>query len=237
VWEITLAQIVTLVVGIAWPLVIGAALYLYRVPISALIASISNRSFKVGTQGLELSIPPQQAIADTPATQHQGLPPSILPAPRMETPSTPGITKHFAVPFHDYISKMEQAIDNSLPVLMQQFNITREDALKYAATDSWAALGLERASRYIYGSQIDAINMLNARGGRLPLDNLRPIYGTAVITFPFVYENYSFEQWLLFLTHWDLIRIEGADAIIAPAGKVIVSYLQGLGYLNTRLLG
>ena len=117
---------------------------------------------------------------------------------------------------------------------MREQNLTREDTFRWVAVDSWAALRLERASRFLFGSQIDAINVLNNYGGRLLTEVLRPIYLNASTTFPPLYANYTFEQWLSYLTNNGLITIEGSDVVITPSGKAIVPYMQALGYLNIR---
>jgi hypothetical protein len=230
---ISMSELVTLIVCIAWPVVIGGALYVFRVPISTVIASISNRSFKLGTQGFEASIPPQQTAVDTSASQ-QGLQPT---GTEVEAAPGLGIAKHFGVPLEEYVSEVEKGLDEAIPHLMRQYNFSKDDAIKYAAVDHAAALRLERVSRIIFGSQIDAINLLTSFGGRIQSEALRSIYNNAVPNFPSVYTNYSFEQWLAFLINASLIRIDGSDVIATPAGKAIVPYMQGWGYLNIRPLG
>jgi hypothetical protein len=228
-------ELVQLIGVIVWPTLIGLVLCGFRVPIWSILTSVANRSVKVGAQGLELSAPPQQTPVDASAASPQGLPPAASVVSTTKTGSGPiPIAKRFAVPLHDFVSEVEKIVDELIPHLMQQFNIAKEDALKYAVVDNLSALRLERASRNIFGSQIDAINVLNGRGGRLPIDALRSIYTNATVAFPQIYTNYTFDQWLAYLTGADLIRIDGSDAVVTPAGKVIISYMQGWGYLATR---
>jgi hypothetical protein len=116
---------------------------------------------------------------------------------------------------------------------MKHLGFTKEEeVLKYVAIDHIAAVRLERASRAIFGSQLNAINHLNHQGGRLPVETLRLFYTNAATASPQIYANYMFEQWLGYLTSWDLIRIDGSDAVITAAGKAIFFYMQSWGYLT-----
>jgi hypothetical protein len=87
------------------------------------------------------------------------------------------------------------------------------------------------------GSQLEALNLLTTLGGRLSTETLRPIYTTATTNYPHMYTNYIFEQWLSFLVTAQLIKIDDSDAVITPAGKTIIPYMQGWGYLNIRPVG
>jgi hypothetical protein len=147
------------------------------------------------------------------------------------------LVKRFVPLVREFAGEIEAIIDDMIPNIMDHFNIEWDVAMNYVAIDHVAALRLERASRLIFGSQIDAINMLNVAGGRLSIETLRPTYSVAVVSFPQAYLKYSFEQWLAYLTAWDLIKIEGSEVMIRPAGKVIVPYMQQWGYLNFKRPG
>jgi hypothetical protein len=235
--RISVSQVVALLSVIVWPALIGLALCGFRVRISDLIANVSERIKTGGVEFAGVKIAPQQIPADAAAATQQGLPSVASTGSTPNSTLGPGVAKRFAPPVRDYTAFIEKRLDDILPVLMEQFSISKEDATRYAAVDHIAALRLERASRVIFGSQIEAINLLTSRGGRVPLETLQPIYTSATVNFPQVYTNYTFEQWLSYLVTWDLITIKGSDVILEPAGKVIVSYMQGWGYLNTRPLG
>jgi hypothetical protein len=234
-------EVVALINSLKWPVLIGLVLVGFCIPIwklltsvSTFVASMSNRSLKVGP--VEVSGPLQQAVSETTASSQEGLPPATLPAPPGATTSGPRpLAKHFGPLIEEFAVEVEATIEDViLPNAMRQLNIDYEAAMNYVAIDHVAALRLERASRMIFGSQIDAINMLNLVGGRLSIETLRPTYNAAVAAFPQGYTNYSFEQWLAYLTAWDLIKVEGLEVTIRPAGRVIIPYMQRWGYLNIR---
>jgi hypothetical protein len=233
------AEIVKLIVGIAWPILFGGVLYWYFTPFSNLLSGVTNlltsmlnRSLKVGT--LELSGPLQQTATAGASASQQGLQPA---GTEVESAPGPGIAKHFGVHLEEYVSDVEKGLDAAIPQLMRQYNFSKDDAIKYAAVDHAAALRLERVSRIIFGSQIDAINLLISYGGRIQSEALRSIYNNTAPNFPTVYTNYSFEQWLAYLINSGLVRIDGSDVVATPAGKAIVPYMQRWGYLNVRPLG
>jgi hypothetical protein len=96
---------------------------------------------------------------------------------------------------------------------------------------------MERASRHIFGSQIDALNFIAGAGGRCPKAQLLPYYANAVGQYPLFYSNYSFDQWLDFLISQNLIIPDGDNLALAPGGRAIVPYMQARGYLQSRPIG
>lgn len=100
--------------------------------------------------------------------------------------------------------------------------------------DYSTALYLERASRYILGSQIDALNFLAANHNCATKKQLRPFYTAGAAGMPLAFSLYPFEQWLTFLTTWNLVSIDDVNVNLTAAGKAIVPYMQAWGYLNVR---
>ena len=83
--------------------------------------------------------------------------------------------------------------------------------------DQYCGLILERVSRFLYGSQIDALTFLNANNNRVTRDEIKHFYDTATSSFPDIYKNYSFDRWLAFLENNGIIgtadNIVGATSI------------------------
>jgi hypothetical protein len=225
------SDIVRLIIGLSWPILLAWALWFFREQIKTVLV---NRTIKVRPGVLEVGLPQQQ-----PPTEAQKEP-GLAPKSDLATGEARGgvalqPASSTLPAFRDFLTEVEQRLDHEMPRLMT--GRSREETLKYLSVDSSAALYLERASRYIFGSQLDAINLLLANNGRTRMENLRPLYGRAAALFPAFYNNYSFEQWLSFLTQWNLVRIEGDDCVLTPAGRAIIIYMQIWRYLVIRPVG
>src|SRR5262249_26253086 len=143
----------------------------------------------------------------------------------------------FEPPFQELVGDVEAKIDNELPALSAKLGKSREDSLKHTLIDQYCGLLLERVSRFLYGSQIDAVIFLNANNNRATLDEIKRFYDTAATNFPELYKNYSFEKWLVFM---QTNRIVGASDNIVEAtsiGKALIAYMQRRRYLVTRAPG
>jgi hypothetical protein len=195
---------------------------------------LSKRTFKAGP--FEVSDPPQQ-IAGEASTSSQGLPSKGSTKADDDGRTYGGIANHFAVPVRDYVDKIEDILYDAIPTLQKQLNLDKEKAIWYAAIDHMAALRLERVSRAIFGSQLEALGLLATFGDRLSRETLRPIYTKAATDYPAMYTNYIFEQWLAFLVNCDLIKLDNEDVVATAAGKTIIPYMEGWGYLRIRPAG
>jgi hypothetical protein len=113
----------------------------------------------------------------------------------------------------------------------------REETLRHLYVDFASALYMERASRHIFGSQIDALNFITGAGGRCQKAQLLPYYVNAAAQHPSFYSNYPFDQWFAFLISQNLVTLDGDSVALAPGGHAIVPYMQVRGYLQTRPIG
>jgi hypothetical protein len=223
------SEIVKLVSAVAWPILLISVLWIFREQIRTLIVS---RTFKFGPQGIEVAVPQQPSGETESQKLEHGLAPMSSPARAGSREVAANPSAAYSLPsFREFVTEVEQRVERELPSYMTQIGRSREDSLKHLAIDNMGALFLERTSRHLFGSQIDAINFLLANNGRSTIQNLRPLYASAASNFPTIYANYSFDQWLAFLTTWNLIRIDGDDAVLTPAGKAIITYMQIWGYL------
>ena len=172
----------------------------------------------------EVEKPPQ------PSTQSANLAEAL--------PTSQQAVELFNPPFQDIVTEVARNLDTvMLPALMSRFNGDKERALRYALIDFQSAVALERASRFLFGSQIDALIFLGTSGGRGTKEELTNFYRAAAVKYPEIYAKYTFEAWLGFMQNQGLVSINGDTVAFLPAGKAIIAYMQTRGYLATRAPG
>lgn len=215
-------QLLHQVAKFAWPAALLVILFIYREPIQELV---TTRSVKLGTGGVEFGAPAQAAQAQATQASASLYPPQASSINRSEP---------FPAEYKSLAILVEQVVENSVPGVMAQYGFDREKALKYIATTYMGATYLERASRHIFGSQVDALEMVNASNGSVKLSALQEIYMKASSQSPAVYQNIAFEQWLVFLTRQQLVDVSGERVTSTPGGIAVLAYMKMQGYLNFR---
>jgi hypothetical protein len=143
-------------------------------------------------------------------------------------------TSYVATPYQELANKTAKLVNAQLLDLMTRLGSSKEDALRYLTIDYLAALTLERASRYMFGSQIDALEFLVNNNQRATLDEVRRFCSNAAAASPEVYDLYPFEGWLDFLKNRALLQVQDDFVELLPAGKAIVPYLRERGYLENK---
>lgn len=82
----------------------------------------------------------------------------------------------------------------------------------------------------IFKSQLLMLAELNRRNGHLPLLSAKRYYDEAVKTYPRIYANYSFEQWLNYMKNEQLLLQHPSDMLeITHRGKDLLRYLAHWG--------
>jgi hypothetical protein len=153
-------------------------------------------------------------------------------------PDSPAPTLLFAPPYQELVSIIAADIDNQLlPSVLPKFCGNREQALRYLLIDFRSAVVLERASRFLFGSQIDAIIFLRANNGRATTAELQRYYLAGVQNAADFYQNYAFDGWLEFMVNQGLLSREGDIVSLLPSGRGIINYMQQRGYLRARPRG
>ncbi len=135
----------------------------------------------------------------------------------------------------------EQSAIND-PVLAPKIQVFREELDKFSKDPTqrekvlFHAVALwqlnhenERTARYIFGSQLDILLLLNARPSGEPLENIRAIYDRAVQNAPAFYKSYPFESYLAYLERPQFVAHEGDRLTITPRGKAFLRYLVSIG--------
>lgn len=103
------------------------------------------------------------------------------------------------------------------------------------AAELGGALHLERASRAIFRSQVEALDALKWQPGPLTKEMFRPFYDKVAQTFPNVYTHYSFDQWFGFLVGRELVVVQDDVVTITEAGQVLSRYMVDRGYVPIAL--
>jgi hypothetical protein len=100
-------------------------------------------------------------------------------------------------------------------------------ALAWAA-EAISAVQLERVSRYIFESQLIALDDL--KFGKTTKGAFRPHYDKAVAANPANYANYSFDEWFNFLVQRELIAGTDDQLEVTALGEAISTYMGTLKY-------
>jgi hypothetical protein len=75
----------------------------------------------------------------------------------------------------------------------------------------------------IFKSQIDAMYELNRHS--IKRSDLQPYYDAAYVEYPYVYFNYSFDQWLGWLRSWLLVVESGDQVLLTVRGTAFLKWL------------
>jgi hypothetical protein len=166
-----------------------------------------------------LTIEAQQQIAMQGSTLTQALP-------------GPVSAQNFAPEFRDMAAEVSDFIEReTLPNALPNFNGDRAQALKHLLIDYQSALALERASRLLFGSQVDALTYILTVSGTATRLEVTRYYDAAKTTYPDIYTSYSFDGWLGFLVNGGLIVVNGDMVSLTALGKAEVRYMRDRGYL------
>jgi hypothetical protein len=220
---------IDLLVALVWPAAGVFAFLFFGKELKALI----NRLRRLGPSGAEWW-PQQPPPAGDPASSEPVTErPAGAPAPGK--PGEVRAPRDYVAPiYRDLFDERLEIARNALQSTAGQFSVSKEEVLVAGVAELGAVLHLERASRSIFRSQLEALDSLGRQTGPLTLDSFRPFYDRAVQSFPEVYANYSFDQWFSFLIGNGLVILQNAMVAITRVGQVIGHYMIERGY--TRAL-
>ena len=192
----------------AWPLAVTAisviAMLLFRKPISRFL----DRANKIGTTGIEATTGEQ----DT-AKSEAG-------------PSAADELTHL---FHkQFLAEREASILTELEHIVGAKPTQKEKSLIQIIAAQVIIHQFEATYRDIYGSQLTALDITNTTPSGVPLGVFETLYNQAAAQHKDRYANYSFEQWLEWLSQLLIIRDD--KIYITLAGKEFLKYLTHRGY-------
>jgi hypothetical protein len=85
----------------------------------------------------------------------------------------------------------------------------------------------------ILGSQLGLLGEVNVRP--VSVEQARARYQDAAAAYPDYFSNYSFDQWLVWLSDSArAVRVEGANVFITDDGREFLRYIVGRGYPTAR---
>jgi hypothetical protein len=210
---------------LGWPLaVVVIVVFLgigWRKSISKLILGARLKKLP---GGLEFDAAPQQQI-EPPKEDVQLVPATIVPA---------AVTADAAAINDPVLGPRIRAIRADLDKQPSDPAI-REGLLVHALAVSQVNHENARIARFIFGSQLDILNHLNARSATgETLQNIRAFYDKAVQDFPAFYSSYSFESYLAFLETQQLVIREDQQLKITPRGQALLHYMIATGDTSPR---
>jgi hypothetical protein len=207
---------------INWPLtglILGLVfLLVFRKPIESLL----SRTKKIGAQGIEAEALQVTTPQETPKIDPLATAPAVADDLLLESDSP-------------FVREIESLIRQTAKAYTDSGN--RERVLVHYLAATAIRWLFERAYGLIFGSQLSLLRILNERPG-LPTDEVRTyFYDTAVSTYPHTYANYSFDQWLSFMTSQVLVCVKDGRVHITIRGREFLKFLIQEGYPTTTKAG
>jgi hypothetical protein len=215
----SMRNFVDLSVGIAWPAAAVIVVFLFREQ----LINLAGRIKRIGKDGAEFEQPQRPLIDDQPLAN-----PGAARLPVGTSPGGPasgGSLDDMVAPVFRplFRQRAEQARDR-LPAAKAMFPSESETNILLAwCGELNAALHLDRASRFIFQSQIEALEALKWRTSVKA--EFRPYYDRAAQVAPATYAEYSFDQWYNFLIVMELIAGRDDAVTVTHVGEAIAMYM------------
>lgn len=187
----------------AWPIVVGGALFYFREPIRNSFPRITE----VGPGGIKLGA--AQAAAGQALA---AAPPALLTHKLMQIVSS------------DQLDPTVQSMRDNILKEIGPDKESQNDALVHVAAAFSVQLGHERAYRLIFGSQLSALAQMNGAAGASK-ESVKAIYDQAVATFPDFYKGFSFEAWIGFLKNSQFVNENAESYSLSPYGRGFLKYI------------
>lgn len=221
-------NLVDLIIGVAWPLAFVTVVWWFRSEIGTLV----SRMRKISKDGAEFEspqpLPPSGADPlhpALPAPPQRNVPSKTVDADQPDKPS-PETTIAFV--FQPLVKQQLSYLKERVALLQRTYSGSEAELALGLAADTGAALYLERASRHVFESQLEALEALKWKEWTKAA--FRPYYDKAVEAFPAVYLNYSFDQWFNFLLKLGLVSGPDDAIKVTYGGEALKMYMAQQGY-------
>ncbi|MCB0221071.1 MAG: hypothetical protein KDH09_15345, partial [Chrysiogenetes bacterium] len=211
--------VIELVADLAWPALAAFVIWLFRRQLEALI----GRLRRVGKDGAEFV--PSQLVAT--AKDSNPLRPFPITPPEVSLGGTKVAPRDMVPPvylplFDEIYARALEAI----PQIEDKVAGTREELLLAASSEVGLMLQLERASRFIFRSQVHALDTLRWKPSAVKAD-YRDIYDKVAPLHPDVYATFTFEQWFGFMAAMELVKVSDGDLVtVTRLGEVVGRYMS-----------
>lgn len=196
-----------IVAALAWPAVVLLLAIIVLVMFRRPIASLLDRTKKVGKGGIE-------TFEGQPAQ------------PTEERKGIEEFLRRFDSPL---LVEAERLILNDLKERKIEDAPDRERALLRSLASTNIILHFERVHGLMWASQLACLRYLNTIDHGAEQKELAPIYEHAKSEYPAWYENQTFERWLAFLRAYNLITEREERLVITVAGREFLKYLVAAG--------
>jgi hypothetical protein len=214
--------IVKLLVGFSWPLAVLVVAWWFKPEIGSKLRDL----LEIGKTGLKFGPPTQVQAEGDPASP--GLISSNIGSsqPALTAEAAPLRPQDTVAPvYQPLVASVAAKVEERLASAKQASGRTEAELLRALVCDSAAALLLERGSRTIFKSQLDALDGLKSASS-ITVSDFRPYYDRTLAK----QNNYPFEAWLGFMSSFELIVVSEESVTITEAGRVIGHYMAERGY-------
>jgi hypothetical protein len=219
----SMRNFVDLVIGVAWPSVVLITVLTFRSEIIDLLGRVK----KFGREGAEFDLPQRPTPGDPSSPGPLLSPPSEVSKIASNQQGSP---EDFILPlFRPLFRQVMQTMKDRFPQVKAKLpSISEPELLMAVAAEFAGALQLERASRNIFQSQLDAISAQQWK--TTTKIAFKPFYERTAQTNPDAYKNYSFDQWFGFLVAMGLVAGPDDAVTVTPAGEAVRTYMEQQKY-------
>ena len=193
-----------------WPavtVIAVSAMLIFRKPLERLI----DRTKKIGTTGID-------ATASEQASAESKVGPSVAD----------DIAKLFD---NQLLAQREELIRAALAPDVGPDYAPQEETLLRIITAQGIILQFEMTYRIIFGSQLNALETINASPNGAELQIFETLYNQVAEMNKAMYADYSFEQWLGYMENQSLIIRTDDKVYITIDGREFLKYLIHQGYM------
>ena len=207
-----------IVESIAWPLIVLLILILYQNTFSNILKILASRVSKLGTKGIDFEALPKQKNINESIQEKESLN-EVLDNMNL------GLIKEY-----------QDILTPEFETGAKKHNLTVEDFLRAKTTELYLAWHYEKIYRVIFGTQILALQTLNATGLKSTKSAIQAIYDRAVSDNAGFYDGISYENWLSFLETNDLIIINEDNVEISIEGQGFLNYINEQKYSYYKVM-
>lgn len=204
-----------------WPVAVLVGLLIFKSQLSALLGRVS--SVKAGKEGFSLDAAISASVLQTETTVEVGLTPEAEKRLKeVQSFVVPSVMQEREALIMADLQRMNLAKSvDAIPILVRHL----------AAVQLVAAA--EQVYRTIFGSQIAVLRYMNS-SGCCNVQQIANVYEEAKRRFPALYENYSLEQYIGYLTTQQFLVSKDGQYCIAELGREFLKWMVSVGATENK---
>lgn len=206
-----LSLISKLIEHLAWPLAVIVIVCILKNPITILINKLKSVAIK--DYKFDLSDQPIQKPKD-PTPQSINIP--------IPTDSLGLVDEYKQLILNDLGKAIIKSEEDKINILVSHLAATQ---LK---------LVYQNINCSIFGSQIELLRWLNSMVNPVDVSRIKVFYDIAAEKYPDVYQKYTFQEYLSYLTNIKVLEIIGSEYRISKLGKGYLIYIDEFGFNSLR---